>query len=261
GRKPTKDEFEKAWGGFRRVIGQKKLNPRDKKIYTPNQYNGLQGSKTFEKNPNMNMITKSTTPQAKALDGSYAGFQPKPAVEVILVAMKPLSEKTYVDQAMKNKKGITWLDDCRIPYDKLPKNMSRNNQNTKSILEKGFEGKPMTVELNTQGRFPANLLVSDDVLNDGRITKSEGGKTIRDKKNSLYDLSYNFKMQGYGDSGSFSRYFDLDKWFLKIFPFFIVPKASKKEKNRGLENQKQKSKCEIDKMGGRKCTMKTGSGN
>src|SRR5208337_4276261 len=29
------------------------------------------------------------TNQAKALDGSYAGFQPKPAVEVIIVAMKP----------------------------------------------------------------------------------------------------------------------------------------------------------------------------
>jgi hypothetical protein len=54
------------------------------------------------------------TPQAKALDGSYGGFQPKPAVEVIIVAMKPLSEKTYVDQALKNGKGITWLDECRI---------------------------------------------------------------------------------------------------------------------------------------------------
>ena len=29
--------------------------------------------------------------QAKALDGAYSGFQPKPAVEVILVAMRPLS--------------------------------------------------------------------------------------------------------------------------------------------------------------------------
>jgi len=37
------------------------------------------------------------TPQAKVLDGSYGGFQPKPAVEVIIVAMKPLSEKTFVD--------------------------------------------------------------------------------------------------------------------------------------------------------------------
>ena len=60
---------------------------------------------------------KLVSPQAKALDGSYSGFQPKPAVEVIIVAMKPLSEKAYVDQALKNRKGITWLDDCRIPYE------------------------------------------------------------------------------------------------------------------------------------------------
>lgn len=56
-----------------------------------------------------------TTDAAKTLDGSYGGFQPKPAVEVIIVAMKPLSEKTFVDQALANEKGITWLDDCRIP--------------------------------------------------------------------------------------------------------------------------------------------------
>jgi len=46
-------------------------------------------------------ITLPATPEALALDGSYGGFQPKPAVEVILVAMKPLSERTYVAQALK----------------------------------------------------------------------------------------------------------------------------------------------------------------
>ena len=49
-----------------------------------------------------------------------------------------------------------------------------------------------------------------------------------------------------GDQGSFSRYFDLDAWFekklkqlpkevQKVFPFLIVPKASKAEKNAGAE--------------------------
>ncbi len=61
--------------------------------------------------------TRASSPQAKALDGSYGGFQPKPAVEIIIVCMKPLSEKTFVDQALKNGKGITWLDDCRLPYE------------------------------------------------------------------------------------------------------------------------------------------------
>ena len=55
--------------------------------------------------------------EAKKLDGSYAGYQPKPAVEVVIVAMKPLGKKKgYVDQALDNGKGVTWLDSCRIPF-------------------------------------------------------------------------------------------------------------------------------------------------
>ena len=34
----------------------------------------------------------------KKLDGSYGGFQPKPAVEVVIVAMKPLDKKGYLEQ-------------------------------------------------------------------------------------------------------------------------------------------------------------------
>jgi len=115
-------------------------------------------------------VTSPSTPQAKALDGSYGGFQPKPAVEVIIVAMKPLSEKTFVDQALNNQKGITWLDDCRIPYE---------SEGDKYNYPHGGQGKhanPMDWEKPANritpqssvpsGRFPANLLVSDDVLND-----------------------------------------------------------------------------------------------
>ena len=50
------------------------------------------------------------------LEGSYAGYQPKPAVEIVIVAMKPLDQNTYVGQALNNQKGVTWLDDCRIPF-------------------------------------------------------------------------------------------------------------------------------------------------
>lgn len=35
----------------------------------------------------------------------------------------------------------------------------------------------------------------------------------------------------YADSGSYSRYFDLDAW-AKTLPFLIVPKASKREKGK-----------------------------
>ena len=87
---------DKRLGVKREVIGE-------------NPYNRIRGRSSGNH-------TIVAPPQAEALDGSYGGFQPKPAVEVIIVAMKPLSEKTFVDQALKNGKGITWLDDGRIPY-------------------------------------------------------------------------------------------------------------------------------------------------
>ena len=205
------------------------------------------GDKDYKRNQ---ILTASATPQAKALDGSYSGFSPKPAVEVIIVAMKPLSEKTFVDQALKNGKGISWLDDGRIPYESEGdiagwNKQSYTGQGSTEFLDKfNNQSSPKS----TTGRFPANLLVSDDVLNDGRITK---GQTAKHK--SHYEANQSVNIGGgeintnYPDSGSFSRYFDLDKWWegrikklpasvQKTFPFLIISKASKSEKNRGLDN-------------------------
>lgn len=204
-------------------------------------------------------ITKAQTDQAKALDGSYAGFQPKPAIEVVLVAMKPLSEKTYVDQAMKNGKGVTWLDDGRIPTDnKLggggEKRQSSNfeafdrpwKHDEKHQERRAAEVRDKVAYAESSGRFPANLLVSDDVLNDGRERKS--GDLLPGHKQGSGSFG---KIGGEtitgtygGDSGSYSRYFDIDKWWSerlkdlpesvrKTFPFMIVPKASKSEKGKG----------------------------
>lgn len=184
-------------------------------------------------------ITAAATDQAKALDGSYAGFQPKPAVEVIIVAMKPLSEKTFVDQALNNGKGISWLDDARIP---TGENRSRPASRSPKVMHDG-NWKKIAVEGHEAGRFPANLLVSDDVLNDGKITKSTGGMGTQIGKSGIYgkfEEKVRANAGGVGDSGSYSRYFDLDKWATTL-PFLIVPKASKSEKNRGLEHMEDKN--------------------
>ena len=57
------------------------------------------------------------TKGSSELEGSYGGFQPKPAVEVVIVAMKPLDKKGYLEQAQDNGKAVTWFDDCRIPFE------------------------------------------------------------------------------------------------------------------------------------------------
>lgn len=201
--------------------------------------------------------TEPASEQAQQLDGSYGGFQPKPAVEVIIVAMKPLSEKTYVDQALANGKGITWLDDARIPYqseddlvvtqNKANKDLQKFQANEHSDMYGGGEGlqrKELPDFGNPQGRFPANLLVSDDILNDGRITAS---KAVLMKPDPANDDRGTWQMhprteamvRGHNYEGSFSRYFDLDMWAQKTLPFLIVPKASAGEKNEGLINEPQ----------------------
>ena len=235
----------------RKVVGKEKVDI------------GMQ-SGTMHSNRPVNIIerdkTIATSPQAKELDGSYAGFQPKPAVEVIIISMKPLSEKTYVEQALKNKKGITWLDDCRIPYEKEYTPQERGSLGSTS-QEREYGYKNLVPIGSPEGRFPANLLVSDDVLNDGKITISQGGKTKRD---TAFFGGSSFNMRGYGDSGSFSRYFDLDTWArkhkIKTFPFLIVPKASKSEKNKGLENFVPRERSSQNKIMGSNKSFKSSNG-
>ena len=218
----------------------------------------------FPKATNIGKLAdKKNYDEAKELEGSYVGYQPKPAVEVVLVAMKPITEKTTLEQAMKNGKGITWLDDCRIPtdesldggaYAKNPtpregKDMwtSDRKKETK-CFERGGAGEYKQPD----GRFAANLIVQDDVLNDG-VKRSKGKHTDSGSGSGGIWQESTGKPAGrtYGDEGSFSRFYDLDSWWKaqihklpesvqKTFPFMVVAKASKAEKNKGLEHLPKK---------------------
>jgi len=213
----------------------------------------------FPKATNIGKLAdKKNYDEAKNLDGSYVGYQPKPAVEVVLVAMKPITEKTTIEQAMKNGKGITWLDDCRIPYKN--ENDQAESQNKQSDDRGGFHGENTGVYSSGEqigydkpdGRFAANLIVQDDVLNDG-VKRSKGKHTDSGSASGGIWHESTGKPAGrtYGDEGSFSRFYDLDSWWKsqihklpervqKTFPFVIVPKASKAEKNKGLEHLPKK---------------------
>ena len=73
------------------------------------------------------------------------------------------------------------------------------------------------VYVNDKGRFSPNLLVCDDMLNDGVITK-QSKRTYKptSHQGSLFGNSPQAHGEGIGDSGSSSRYYDLDKWFDKV---------------------------------------------
>jgi hypothetical protein len=124
---------------------------------------------------------------------------------------------------MRYSKGICWLDDTRIPFvdegdiQQGKTHFAGGNGMgvyawNKHIKESGKE------YLTTQGRFTPNLLVCDDMLNDG-IKPNKGHRSKS-------------KVTGYGEFGggkseyhgigeymevdSKSRYYDLDMWFNKM---------------------------------------------
>jgi hypothetical protein len=130
---------------------------------------------------------------------------------------------------MRYAKGVSWIEDTRIPFvdDSDVKSQSRAFTEGSSSHKGqawnnhlGWEGsKGSANPTKQQGRFTPNLLVCDDVLNDGRIgrsgfnpkaeTKQYGGGNFGGGKTNDNGLDY-------GDKGTNSRYYDLDKWFDKM---------------------------------------------
>ena len=113
-------------------------------------------------------------------------------------------------------KGISWIDDCRIPFvdEKDPSKERYKSYRNVDELYGGYGDTHYDYKEHT-GRFPANLLVSDDMLNDG-VKPNKGHRSKS-------------KVSGYGEFGggkseyhgigeymnvdSTSRYYDIDKWF------------------------------------------------
>jgi hypothetical protein len=118
------------------------------------------------------------------------------------------------------------LDDTRIPTnweEERPPSWFNSGKSQSGEPTYGGNLKSLTTStigerLNTQGRFTPNLLVCDDMLNDG-IKPNKGHRSKS-------------KVTGYGEFGggkseyhgigeymevdSKSRYYDLDKWFDKV---------------------------------------------
>jgi len=182
----------------------------------------------------------------------------KPALECILMVNKPLSEKTIVDNVLKHGTGAINVDACRIPCnwktDPTKRGWQGRHSKTVGATENfGVTGdKALLSKPNIQGRFPSNLLVSDKALDTGKITKSKkvkgsslpptGSKGIY----NLYDVLPTER--GYNDTGDQSRYFDLDAW-AEHHGFLDVPKASKQERNDGLEDLTIKEKRTMGNFG------------
>ena len=112
-----------------------------------------------------------------------------------------------------------WLDDCRIPFlqDEGYEYKNGPQGNSFSVGQEPDGKRTEPVKSNDKGRFSPNLLVCDDMLNDGTITK-QSKRTYKptEHKGSLFGNSSQGHGEGIGDKGTNSRYYDLDLWFDKM---------------------------------------------
>jgi len=118
-------------------------------------------------------------------------------------------------------KAISWFDDCRIPFvDEKDKSFGITTQKEQNIFGNGNGFIRGEYQLNNQGRFPANILVSDDMLYDGSVSSIKQNKDYipPNEANSIHNYSRG-KYSGIQDKGTNSRYYDIDKWFDKIINY------------------------------------------
>jgi hypothetical protein len=120
--------------------------------------------------------------------------------------------------SIKYSKGIVWLDDCRIPFVNDDDIKTATPGSLNATGEFSLFGLKSGNELNKQGRFTPNLLVCDDMLNDG--IKPNKGHRAKGKVSGYGEFgggkSEYHGVGEYMEVDSKSRYYDLDLWFDKL---------------------------------------------
>ena len=179
----------------------------------------------------------------------------KPAHEPIIMARKPLSEKTIVENVLKHGTGAIDIDGCRIPTSE-PYEIKGGGGGKGT----GWGKKEEINEIRT-GRFPANILCTDDALNDGEIQTTKANLNYKFNKVDIENAN-TFSGRGTytprNDSCSKSRYFDIDVWGEK-HGLLQFPKASKRERNEGCEGLEAKERVRQGLAGEHKNTFSNNS--
>lgn len=213
---------------LRRNPGNKTDGVDRKKEYSGTEFKeGLDAAKRFA----------PATPDAQRWQGW--GTALKPANEPIVVARKPLEKGlTIAENVVKCGTGALNIDECRI--DLQPGETTRGsgaNQGGSIYSGEGSGFKAVRKGVpnikSTQGRWPANILFDEQAAmmldeQTGELGKSKGGNSgsISNSVYGKFNTEKNNKGTGFGDSGGASR-------------FFYVAKASKSERNKGLDSFEQ----------------------
>jgi site-specific DNA-methyltransferase (adenine-specific) len=213
----------------------------------------LQGNDREDLGPNPNGRPNCEDEQPTTMGGKYKwnnvtkgtsewegwGTALKPAHEPIVMARKPLSEKTVAENVLRWGTGGINIDDSRIGTDGGTK---RSHQGEYPKNENGTEDRSNwartghdKIELN-EGRWPANIIfdeeagqVLDQQSGDIKSTKFVGKGFSSDNSNKGWKRKSHTQTgeRGYNDKGGASR-------------FYYCPKASKKDRDEGLDGFEEK---------------------
>ena len=171
----------------------------------------------------------------------------KPAHEPIVMARKPLSKKTVVDNVLEWGTGGINIDESRIGTEIIPQKRhigntfsqvyKENNKDTPDV--KSYENLEWEYQ---QGRFPANIIFDEEagkildeqtgILKSGNLNAGHkrgvgtGNSYANGGGGGIIDRNYG------GDEGGASR-------------FFYCPKTSKTDRNEGLDGFEEKRKSHI----------------
>ena len=155
--------IDKKLGAEREIINSYTRNGRS---------GGIMGKKVeIERN-----ITVPATPEAKQWEGW--GTALKPANEPIVLARKPLSEKTIAENVLKWGTGGLNIDGCRVPVDPAVDDMLRTTTRGKRQSETWEQGSGFKNENNSltgvrpEGRFPANVILDEEA---GKMLDEQSG--------------------------------------------------------------------------------------
>jgi site-specific DNA-methyltransferase (adenine-specific) len=216
--------IDKAAGAEREVVGSKKWS-NSKNHFVPGENHAA--SVNLDE-------TAPATFEAQKWQGW--GTALKPAFEPVIVARKPLVG-TVAANVLEYGTGALNIDGTRIGASDAPEGRSRHGG---GVVGNGtsFE-MPDSVSSMPAGRWPSNVVLDEFTagLVDKQAPSAGGGFGICGKGGSTYangqgfanTLSETGQTVGYGDSGGASR-------------FFYVAKASKRDRNEGLDELDDKSR-------------------
>jgi len=194
--------IDKKFGAEREVVGINKSSRPNSKLKGQRGFDNQLGNAD---KAGVQNITAPSTDLAKQWDGY--GTALKPANEPICLARKPLSEKTIVANVLKWGCGGLNIDDCRVAYQ--DEQDAKEGRSARKTTSKGqFAAQLKDDKFNRenrsqiQGRFPANIILDETAAA------------------ALDEQSGELK-------GGASR-------------FFYCAKASKSERNAGLEGMEEK---------------------